>query len=195
MADVTTSRQKAEYISHDIIIRGKAEFVQLKYKRLDGDNPGAEQITGAFVSKLDKESRDRIKAGGTFVVVKTKEGDYWNLTKVDDMSTYTAKTTNTYNGGGQKSYPSKGSASTYNTAGIKVGAVLHDAVALAGVGATISKVKTLAEELLNLSYELEANVNAGKYEPKAEKTTTAKTTTTKVTTEVETSEALDNIDF
>ena len=197
MADVTVSRQKAEYVNHEIITRGKSEYVQLTYKRLDGDNPGAQQITGAFVAKLDKDSRDRIKAGGTFVVVKTKEGDYWNLTKVDDLSTYTTKSPSNYSGGGQKSYTSKGLASTYNTAGIKVGAVLHDAVALAGVGATIVRVKTIAEELLNLSYELEANVNVGKYEPKTKTTTNvAKETVAKASTETKVNyDNLENIEY
>lgn len=195
MADATTSRQKAEYVSHVLITRGKSEYVQLTYKRLDGDNPGTQQTTGAFVSKLDKESKDRIKAGGTFVVVKTKEGDYWNLTKVEDVSTYVAKATNTYTGGRQNSYNSKGQTSTYNTAGIKVGAVLHDAVALAGTGAKIATVKSIAEELLRLSYELEANVNTGKYEPKPATATKTKTTSAATETEENNITSLDNIEF
>ncbi len=44
-----------------------------------------------------------------------------------------------------------------------MGAVLHDAVALAGVGASVEQVKKLAEALLVVSYQLEENVNAGKY--------------------------------
>lgn len=194
LKDGTQSKQKAEYVSHEIITRGKSEYVQLTYKRLDGDNPGAVNKAGAFVSVLDKESRDRIKAGGTFVVVKTKEGEFWNLTKVDDVSTYVAKAPYTPGGGKSYSKSTGGNTSggTYNTAGIKVGAVLHDAVALAGTGATTVAVKKIAEELLTLSYELEANVNAGKYEPVAKKTTTeAKTTTTATVTE----EPLENIDF
>jgi hypothetical protein len=201
MADATTSRQKAEYISHDLITRGKSEYVQLKYKRLDGDRPGAEMTTGAFVAKLDKESKDRIKAGGTFVVVKTKEGEFWNLTKVDDVSTYVEKAPNTYKGDYNKggSTYKKSDSYTYNTAGVKVGAVLHDAVALAGTGAKTATVKTIAEELLSLSYELEANVNAGKYEAKAT-TTTAKTSASSVKTNVAEKltveeDSLDNIDF
>lgn len=189
MAETTTSRQKAEYVSHELTTRGKSEYVQLVYKRLDGENPGTEQKTGAFVAKLDKESKDRIKAGGTFVVVKTKEGDFWNLSKVEDISTYVAKAPSNYSGN-RGSYTTKPAGNAYNTAGVKVGAVLHDAVALyaANGGApngesTIKCVKTIAEELLTLAYELESNVKSGKYEPKTN--TTKPTTKSKETVEPE----------
>ncbi len=162
MSDVTTSKQKAEYVSHEVIKRGKSDYLQLTYKRLDGDNPGQELKTGAFVATLDESSKDLIRAKGQFVVVKVKQGEYWNMTKVEDISTYVERTPTNSN----KSYGTKGQTSTYNTAGIKVGAVLHDAVALAGPKTGVATVKVLAEELLYLSYELEANVNAGKYEPK-----------------------------
>jgi hypothetical protein len=181
------SRQKAEYVAHEVIKRGKSDYLQLTYKRLDGQTPGVEMKTGNFVAKLDEATKNLIKAKGSFVVVKTKEGDYWNLSKVDDVSTYTANT----NTGGRTSYNAKGSTSTYNTAGIKVGAVTHDAVALVGVGGKISDVKKLAEELLYMSYELEANINAGKYEVTSKVTTT---THGAVGEEVEET-TLDNIDF
>ncbi len=160
MSDV--SKQKAEYVSHEVIKRGKSDYLQLVYNRLDGQDPGKELKTGAFVSALDEASRTLIKAKGQFVVVKTKVGEYWNLTKVEDISTFVEKPVQT----NYKSYGNKPQPSTYNTAGIKVGAVLHDAVALAGPKAGVVTVKALAEELLYLSYELEDNVNAGKYDPK-----------------------------
>ncbi len=150
------SRQKVTYISHALGKRGKGDYIEITYKKEDG----TEAKTGAFVAALDEASKTLIKAGGQFVIVKTKAGDYWNLTKVEDVSTYVAKapyTPRSNSGGGNTG------GSTYNTAGVKVGAVLHDSVALAGQGATIETVKVIAEQLLNLSYELEANVNAGKY--------------------------------
>ncbi len=185
MNDVTESKQKAEYISHEITKRGKSDYLQLVYKRLDGQNPGQECKTGAFVSSLDEASKTLVKAKGSFVVVKTKVGEYWNLTKVENMATYVEKPVTS----GHKSYGTKGQASTYNTAGIKVGAVLHDAVALAGPKVGVATVKLLAEELLYLSYELEANVNAGKYEPK-----TKVQVATCVSTEVESTD-LSSIDY
>lgn len=205
MADVTTSRQKAEYVSHNPdLVRGKSKYVELVYKRLDGDNPGTVQKTGAFIAALDRESIDRIKAGGSFVVVKTKEGEFWNLTKVEDVSTYVEKPKSTYvanrgayaeRSGNHSNSASKGG---YDNVGAKVGGTLHDAVALAGTGAKVSKVEIIAEELLSLAYRLEANVNAGKYEAKA--TTTTKTSASSVKTNVSEKQtveedSLDNIDF
>ncbi len=199
IADGTESRQKAEYVSHDPNIkRGQSPYIEVTYKRLDGEKAGEINKAGAFISALDEASRERIKAGGQFVIVKTKVGNYWNLTKVDDVSTFVEKPASTYT---KKSYGGGGGSSsggsTYNTAGIKVGAVLHDAVALAGTGATTAKVKTIAEELLHLSYELEANVNAGKYAG-TKTTTTATTTATKGTTQrakVEEETSVENIEF
>ena len=199
LKDGTESKQKAEYVSHDPNVkRGSSPYIEITYKRLDGDNPGETLKTGAFISALDEASKTRIKAGGTFVIVKTKSGNYWNLTRVDDISTYVEKPVSTYT----KSY-SKGSTgssgSTYNTAGIKVGAVLHDAVALYGIDmdatyeSRIAGVRDLAEKLLQLSFELEANVNAGKYAGTAP-TTTTKTVTKTAAPVVETT-TLENIDF
>jgi len=196
MADIkdgTESKQKAEYVSHSIIKRGGSDYIQLVYKRMDGDAPGTENTTGAFVSALDEASKTVIKAGGTFVVVKVKQGNFWNLSKVENISTYVEKAPSTYQ---KKSYgggTGTSAGSTYNTAGIKTGAVLHDACALVGVGGTIAAVKKVAEELLHLSYELEANITAGKYTP----TTATKTTApvAKRATPVVEDTSLDNIDY
>jgi len=170
MSDV--SKQKVEYVSHNPNIkRGNSTYVELTYKRLDGENAGKISTTGAFVAQLDQESKALIKKGGTFVITKTKSGNFWNLTKVEDISTWVDKPQSV-----QKSYTNKGQPSTYNQAGVKVGAVLHDAVAIYAASGTAKPdtelnsikgtLKIIAEELLTLSYELEANVNAGKYEPK-----------------------------
>ncbi len=198
LQDGAQSKQKAEYVSHTLSKRGKSDYIELTYKRLDGPNPGVESKTGNFVTALDESSRNLIKAKGEFVVVKTKDGKFWPLTGVLSMDTYTAKapstyTKSTYTGGTKSS-----SSPSYNTAGIKVGAVLHDSVALAGTGATITAVKKIAEELLKLSYELESNVNAGKYDPKTTNTSTEVKTdpVNKIPTVSDYEDtSLDNIDF
>jgi len=191
LQDGAQSRQKAEYVGHTLSKRGKSDYIELTYKRLDGPNPGVESKTGNFVTALDEASRDLIKAKGTFVVVKTKDGKFWPLTKIEDVSTFLEK--KPYTGGGGGFTKSSGGGGSFNNAGIKVGAVLHDAVALAGTGATTAKVKTIAEELLKLSYELEANVNAGKYEPG--KATVTPSPLAKMAEVVEQEDDLDNIDF
>lgn len=181
MSDIkegAVSKQKASYVSHSVGKRGKGDYLELTYKRLDGENPGTEMKAGAFITQLDDASKERIKAKGEFVVVKTKQGNFWNLTRIDDVSTYTPKT-NTYTKGN----------SNYNTAGIKVGAVLHDAVALAGTGATTAKVKALAEELLTLSFQLEEDVAAGKY------TTKKSLNVTETSTSSDSTGDLSNINF
>ncbi len=198
--DTTESKQKAEYISHELSKRGRSDYIELTYKRLDGQNPGQEMKSGNFVIALDQATKDLIKNKGTFVVVKNKnDKGFWNLTRVEDMSTYTAPTSsgytkNIYNG----SKSSSSSASSgYNTAGIKVGAVLHDSVALAGKGATTAQVKKIAEELLSLSYELEANVNAGKYtsNSKTETVQSVSKTTTATSVDEDLDDGLSSIDF
>jgi hypothetical protein len=182
LADGAESKQKVRLVGHQATKRGKGDYLEITYVRLDGQATGAEVKTGAFIATLDEESKDLIKAGGEVVITKTKSGNFWNLTKVADVSTFVEKPASGYNksyAGNSGGYTAK-NAGNFNNAGIKVGAVLHDAVALAGIGATTAKVKTIAEELLNLSYELEANVNAGKYEPKAAKSAVTATKATPV---------------
>ena len=206
LQDGAQSRQKAEYVGHTLSKRGRGDYIELTYKRLDGPNPGVESKTGNFVTALDEASRNLIKAKGTFVVVKTKDGKFWPLTKIEDVSTFVEK--KPYTGGGAGFTKSSGASGSFNNAGIKVGAVLHDAVALyaANGGApsgesTIKCVKTIAEELLKLSYELEANVNAGKYEPTKVQLssdlnkTVAPSPLAKMAEVVEQEDDLDNIDF
>ncbi len=202
LQDGAQSRQKAEYVGHILSKRGKSDYIELTYKRLDGPNPGVESKTGNFVTALNEASRELIKAKGTFVVVKTKDGKFWPLTGVESMDTYVAKPASTYNAANKGGYTAKPAGNTFNNAGIKVGAVLHDAVALYNTVITVDKnhngsavkiVKQLAEELLHLSFELEANVNAGKYEPKAKTTTTNPLIKTEEIVEQE--DTLDNIDF
>ena len=210
LQDGAQSRQKAEYVGHTLSKRGKSDYIELTYKRLDGPNPGVEAKTGNFVTALDEASRELIKAKGEFVVVKTKDGKFWPLTKVESMDTYVAKAPSTSNygsfGSGKGFNKAGAGTSTFNNAGIKVGAVLHDAVSLVGAGHyqgksqdSIQAVKETAEQLLGLSYELEANVNAGKYEPKTSSITTPKTVSAKVTPTtleiVEQEDSLDNIEF
>ncbi len=205
MADIkdgTESKQKAEYVSHSLIKRGGSDYIQLVYKRMDGDAPGTENTTGAFVSALDEASKTAIKAGGTFVVVKVKQGNFWNLSKVENISTYVEKAPSTFQKKSYGSGSSGTSSSSYNTAGIKVGAVLHDAVALYSAayedvkhgGTATDQIKKIAEDLLKLSYELEANVNAGKYAGTTTKATSVAKTTTKAAI-VEEDTSLDNIDY
>ncbi len=204
LQDGAESKQKAEYITHTLSKRGKSDYIELTYKRLDGPNPGAENKTGNFVAKLSQESKDLIKAKGEFVVVKTKEGNFWPLTGVLSMDTYVAKAPSTFQKGTYSGGSTKSSGSTFNNAGIKVGAVLHDAVALVSHGrydgksqTSLQAVKEIAEELLNLSYELEANVNAGKYEPKTKVELALKALEKTVIKKeiIEHEDTLDNIDF
>ncbi len=215
LQDGAQSRQKAEYVGHTLSKRGKSDYIELTYKRLDGPNPGVEAKTGNFVTALDEASRELIKAKGEFVVVKTKDGKFWPLTKVESMDTYVAKAPSTFQKGTYSGGTNKSTGSTFNNAGIKVGAVLHDAVALyvggcradgsAKAGNHVLNVKSIAEELLSLSYELEANVNAGKYEPTNKNTSVGSNSATKTTTGnaskphaaeiVDQEDSLDNIDF
>ncbi len=189
LADGTQSKQKAEYIRHEFDTKKtKNDYIIVHYKRLDGNNPGEETKGGAFVASLSESSKDLIKAGGTFVVVKTKAGKFWNLTEVVDVSTYVEKPKSTYTG--TKSY----SSSTYDTTGVKVGAARNQAIAFLaatkGTKFTLDDVDAIAYEIVTRQAKQEDTVRAGVTIPKT--AVVSSTNTKSVSTETTT---LENIEF
>ncbi len=164
-----TSTQLAKFVKRESTVVGKnnTPAVNVHYTRIDGESP-KDMTVRYLVGKLPEASKNvlqTLSTGDEFVVVKQKEGEYWNLKEFKTADTFVAPPPKAPWGGSSSS--SSGSknttSSTYNTAGVKVGAVLHDAVALAGTGSTTAKVAKIARELLTLSYQLETEVNAGTY--------------------------------
>lgn len=171
MSDVTTSQQKIELIKAEKIKRGNADYMQVRYIRLDSEDK-KEREAGNFLKVLDRESLDLLKspAGTTLVINKVKEGDFWNMKSVAAESTYVAKEAKAPWKPGNRSFGSGAPAkAAYSSTGVKVGAVTHDAVALAVAegNPTIARVTKLAQELLKMSFKLEADVDAGLYTAKA----------------------------
>lgn len=165
----------------------KLDKITIEYQRTDTEKPTGTLVTSKFTSNMTNSEKELLttakKSGEDITMVKIfqqKDGatkGYWNLKELKPLSEYKPKAQ-----GATKSTGFSGK-SGFNEAGIKVGAVLHDAVAL--VSANIQPhlnnlteaVKRVAEELLKLSYELEANVNAGKYAPKVQEAISTATST------------------
>jgi hypothetical protein len=187
LQDGAQSKQKAEYVSHTLSKRGKSDYIELTYKRLDGPNPGAESKTGNFVTALDEASRELIKAKGEFVVVKTKDGKFWPLTGVLSMDKYVAKPVSTFQKG-TYSGGSKSSSGSYDTTGVKVGAARNQAIAFLsatkGPKFTLDDVDIVAYDIVTRQAKQEENVRAGISSPQ-----------TKPEEIVEQEDTLDNIDF
>lgn len=142
--------------------------VVLTYTRLDGEFPKKGQTAGQLKDKISDEvkaSVKALKAGDEVVIVKAKDGKFWNFVRIESKESFEEKPkTPTF---------TKGSFSggNFNNAGVKVGAVLHDAVASLGAGATTKQIGEKARELLYLSFELETEVNDGKYKSRTTKST------------------------
>ena len=166
----TTSKQLAEYIKKETTTVGKnnTPAVNVHYKRLDAEGTPTMSVR-YLVGKLGESSIEvlkGLKAGDKFVVVKQKEGEYWNLSEFTSADTYIARPKSTFTPSSSYGARAKSADNTpKSTAGVKVGAVLHDAVALA-VGAgkpTVTQVEKIARELLAVSIALEKDVDSGKF--------------------------------
>lgn len=154
----------------------KLDKITITYERQDGNNK--EPMKGSkFTSAFTEEEKNLIKdskSNGTAVnIVKMFQGKegapgggYWNLKSIKPASEFKEKPKTQANG---KSFGGK----PFNEAGVKAGAVLHDAVAVAiaqhGKEVTTAKIETIAKELLILSTKLEEQVREGAFvvtEPK-----------------------------
>ena len=187
MAELTTgstSTQKVKLLSANRVGKGsQIDKIELSYKRTDNKADGKEMKTSKFTSDFTDDEKSLLKEvsngkdNSELVIIKElfqKDGkNYWNLKTVKPVSTYTPPTYNN-----SKSY-SKGG---YNEAGIKVGAVLHDATTIAtsqkGSKVTVSDVETAARELLTLSVTLEKEVKNGMFSSSNNTNATPATTTT-----------------
>lgn len=178
-----TSTQKVKILSHARTGEGtKLDKTAITYTRTDGVGNGAALTASKFTSDFTNEEKLLIKGaetgndGGEVVLIKEftqKEGadhGYWNLKTLAPISTFVEKPQKP----AYKASYSKPSTTTatparsgYNEAGVKAGAVLHDAVAVAiavnGKSTTTVQVATIARELLALSTQLEEEVRNGNY--------------------------------
>ncbi len=202
------SIQKGKIVTTNRVGKGtKADKFELVYKRTDGKGSDKESKASKFTVDFTDEEKSIIKDavagkdGGEVCIVKelnkVGENDYWNLKTVKSVSAYVAPK-NTYKT--NKTSNSSGTKSTFDTAGVKVGAVLHDAALIAttqkGAKVTTEDVVSVAKELLISSMKLEEEVRNGSFSSSTTTTTNSSTTTeTKAEyKEVESSSDLDSFD-
>lgn len=155
----------------------------ITYTRTDGQGDGKEMKATKFTSEFTKEEITLLKEvssnKGELVLVKeftegkAKDGTprgYWNLKTISPISTFVEKPQkppykpSSYKTNSNTTSYTKGG---YNEAGVKSGAVLHDAVAVAiavnGKATTATQIASIARELLQLSTQLEEEVRNGDY--------------------------------
>lgn len=161
VADGTESKQLAEVTT---AAHKEGDFVVMEYTRLDLEVPKTGVPAKTFIKGINPELETKLKAlkvGDKTVVVKTKKGNFWNFTGLEDSSTFVPREKKKFTPGGGKA--------PYDQVGAKVGGILHDASALAiashGTSVSVSHVADIAREMLTLSITLEAEVRSGSTTP------------------------------
>lgn len=141
------------------------------YQRLDDENKKSGNKAYKLAAQWTAEEKvllSKLAVGDEFVVnkeeveYKTADGETkttWNLTSVATKDTFKPKEKKEWKqGGGFK----KGGWGSDNISA-KIGGLLHDAVAMLGVGATVPQVGKVVRELLVEAYTIEAEAEAGKF--------------------------------
>ena len=206
------SMQKAKVLSYERQGEGtKLDKIVLTYIRTDTEKPSTTMTTSKFTNLFTDEEQTLLKSAketkGEVVLVKVfdqkpgAEKGYWNLKTIQAVDTYVKIATKASNGRAPQTaeaksvYQSKGG---YNEAGVKAGAVLHDAVAVAiaihGKAVSVSSVATVARELLALSTQLENEVRDGFYNSKTPSVNTRDATSTSKPTVLDTLTKFDSLD-
>ncbi len=151
---------------------GKVDRLVLHYEVLDGPKKGEVWKIGALAVKLDDASRAKLKSvqpGDVIDVDIEKDGNYWNLTKVDDAGSSTSTSNNSSSTG--TSYK-KATGNDDHLVGIKVGAARNQAIAYLsatkGKAFTLDDVDATAYEIVERQAAQEATVRAGNSPAKPE---------------------------
>lgn len=162
---------------------GKTDRLVLHYEVLDGPKAGEVWKIGALAVKLDDASRSKLKTaqpGDTIDVTIEKDGNYWNLTKVEDVGTTAAVKQQSTN---------KTSNNQYDTTGVKVGAARNQAIAFLsatkGKAFTLDDVDATAYEIVERQSTQEDAVRAGNNPAKPEALTQQANSQTHDNSEVE----------
>lgn len=100
------------------------------------------------------------KVEKTFTTSEGTERKTWQLANIADASTYKPKTNNNYNTNKNKFNKNY---NTQDNISAKIGGLVHDAVAILGVGATVEQVGQTVRELLREVYTIEAEASTGTF--------------------------------
>jgi hypothetical protein len=151
---------------------GKVDRIVLHYEVMDGPKKGEVWKIGALGVKLDNDTRAKLKAaqpGDIIDITMEKDGNYWNLTKVEDAGASTPAQAS--NGGGYHK-PATSAGKTYDDTGVKVGAARNQAIAYLaatrGKAFTLDDVDATAYEIVERQSAQEATVRAGNNPAKPE---------------------------
>lgn len=201
----TESQQKGKITGYERTGEGtKADKITINYTRTDDDSnrmSTASKLTSNFSNEEKEMLKSASKNGEELVLVKVfeqKEGaekGYWNLKEIKSSNSFVAKPKSTFTPKGSASFAGK---TPYNEAGVKVGATLHDAVAIViaqhGNKTTVEQVGKIARELLKLSMTLEQEVKSGGHTETTTATSIQKPTISKTLDSPKADSSLDDLD-
>lgn len=152
---------------------GKVDRIVLHYEVLDGPKKGEVWRIGALGVKLDESSRNKLKAaqpGDVVDITIEKDGNYWNLTKVESTGSASAQAPQSPAGSSNTTY--KAASKPYDDTGVKVGAARNQAIAYLsatkGKAFTLDDVDATAYEIVERQSAQEATVRAGNNPAKPE---------------------------
>lgn len=145
---------------------GKVDRIVLHYEVLDGQKKGEVWKIGALAIKLDESTRGKLKTvkpGDIVDITMEKDGNYWNLTKVEDGDTSSVASAGS---------PVKSATRAYDDTGVKVGAARNQAIAYLsatkGKAFTLDDVDATAYEIIERQAAQELTVRAGNNPAKPE---------------------------
>jgi hypothetical protein len=166
MTDKKIYKNHGTFVSAEIIKRGNSPYLNISYVSTAGPLEGKTLSVGNFISTINDDTKNTVKSlkeGESVTLEVEKSGKFSSLIGVETGHTSTA--------------PTK-SKSSFNEAGVKVGAVLHDAVAVACSRGTteVTDIETIARELLTLSTTLESEIKNGSISSKVDAGTSNSTT-------------------
>jgi len=162
-------RKTVKVSSVESLKAGKTDRIVLHYEVLEGPKKGEVWKIGALAVKLDNETRAKLKtakAGDIVDITIEKDGNYYNLTKVEDASSASV------NQQPNKNSSTKSTSNDDHLIGIKVGVARNQAIAYLaatkGSKFTLDDVDATAYEIVERQAAQEATVRAGNSPAKPE---------------------------
>lgn len=150
---------------------GKTDRIVLHYEVLDGPKKGEVWKIGALKVKLDESSRNSLKGaeGDLRDITIEKDGNYWNLMKVEGAGSAPTQTQSTTT---NLKHNAETIRKAFDDTGIKVGAARNQAIAYLsatkGKAFTLDDVDATAYEIVERQAAQEETVRSGNNPAKPE---------------------------
>lgn len=166
MVDIKDGAQSKQLAKLETKPKKNGDKIEFTYTRIDGDTPKSGVKASMFLKGLDTGLSDKLKSlevGDEVVVVKTKKGEYWNMTSLEEASTFVAKPTYTARPEYKKSNnPPK---VPFDNVGVKIGAARNQSIAFLaatkGTNFTLDDVDAVAMEIVGRQQKQEDAVRNG----------------------------------